>query len=62
MFLFKGCVQNNQNLVVIGIMFVPFAGRLIFIIQVDHVGNEGTGVKSGGPFYPLTALELDISE
>ena len=38
-FLFKGCGQINQNLVVISTLLVPFSGRFIVSIQVDHVGD-----------------------
>ena len=61
-FLFKCCGQSNQNLVVIITLLVPFDGRLLVSIQVDHAANEGTGVESGGTFYPLAALALDIGE
>ena len=61
-FLFKGCGQSNHNLVVIGTLLVPFSGRLVVIIQVDHVSDEGTGVESGGIFHPLAALALDVGE
>ena len=43
-------------------LLVPLAIRLVFGAQVDHVGEEGTGVKSGGIFLPLTALGLDVGK
>ena len=46
----------------IGTLLVPFAGRLVVSIQVDHVGDEGTSVESGGIFYPLAALALDVGK
>ena len=61
-FLFKGCGEINQNLVVIGTLIVPFTSRHVGSIQVDHVRNEGTGVESGGILYLLAALALDNSE
>ena len=49
-FLSKGFGQSNQNLVVISTLLVPFSIILVVSIQVDHVGDEGTGVESGGVF------------
>ena len=44
--LFQGRGQSNQNLVVIGTMFVPLAGRLVVCIHVYHIGDEGDVVES----------------
>ena len=49
-FLFKGCGQIKNNLVVIGTLLVPFDSRLVVSIQVYHVVNEGTGVVIRGFF------------
>ena len=57
-FLFNGCVQINQNLVVIGNLCVPFTGRILVSIQVDHIRDEGTGVESGGLFTHLLRWDL----
>ena len=43
----------------IGTLLVPFSGRPVVSIPVDHVGDEGTGFESGGFFYALAALTLD---
>ena len=61
-FLFKGCGQSNQNLIVIGTLIVPLAGRLVVGVQVDHVGDEGTGVESGGLFHTLDVMALDVGK
>ena len=61
-FLFKGCGQSNQNLVVIGTLLVPFSSRLLVSIKVDHVRDEVTGVESGGLFYPLSSLALHVGK
>ena len=61
-FLFKGCGQIKNNLVVIGTLLVPFDSRLVVSIQVYHVGDEGNGVESKGLFHSLTALALDVGE
>ena len=59
MFLFKGCVQINNKLILIVTLLVPLPGRLVIGVQVDHVRKEGTGFESGGLFCPLAALTLD---
>ena len=58
--LFKVCDQINQNLVVIVTLLVPFVIRIVVSIQVDNVGDEVPGVESGGIFYPLSVLVLDV--
>ena len=62
MFLFEGYGQGNQDLVLIGTLLVPLTGRLVFSIQFDHVGDEGTGVESRGIFNPLAVLALDVGK
>ena len=62
MLLFKVFGQSNHNFVVIGTLLVPFSGRLVVIIQVDHVGDEGTGVESGGLFHTLDVMALDVGK
>ena len=44
-FLFQGRGQSNQNLVVVGTLLVPLAGRLLVHVQVYHIGDEGAGVE-----------------
>ena len=50
-FLFQGCGQSNQNLVVIGTVIVSLDYRFVVGVQVNHVVNEGTGIESGGIFH-----------
>ena len=45
MFLFQGHGKSDQNLVVVGAMLVPLAGRLEVCVQVYHIGDEGPGVE-----------------
>ena len=59
-FLFQGCCQSNQNLFVIGTLLVSLTSIFVVGVQVNHVGNEGTGVDSGGIFHSRAALALDV--
>ena len=61
-FLFQGFSQSNQNLVLIGTLLVRINGRLVFGVQVNHVGDEVTGVESGEFLHPLAALALGVCE
>ena len=59
-FMFQGCGKSNQNLVVVVTLLVPLAGILVVGLQVSHVGDESTGVESGGLLCPLAALVLYV--
>ena len=46
----------------IGTLITLLSGRLVVSVQVNHVGNEGTGVESGRFIHPLAVLALDVCE
>ena len=44
-FLLQGRGQSDHNLVVVGALIVPLAGRLVFCVHVYHISNDGADVE-----------------